>query len=112
LQKFDEFNQHVYDLLPERNKETRMVKASRWFGQQLDGRSIRDLVIAFQEALIDFFPRESQKETLAKIYQKIQELETIQGEMMIHQIDKNMEKAIPIMQQQIEKNMNPVLSGG
>ncbi|MDR1478142.1 MAG: hypothetical protein LBJ00_04295 [Planctomycetaceae bacterium] len=108
----DEYNckqADLYEDFPELKNEPKMGKASRWFGGCVDGDVLRQMLVAFEEAIIDFFPSESKRETIRKALNKIREIEKQHTTMVLEQIDLNAEKMIPIMREQIAQSMKPEL---
>jgi predicted nucleic acid-binding protein len=85
---YDTEKADMYEMIPEWKKESNMKKASRWFSGRIDGATLYQLIEAFQDALIDFFPSESRKAALRKIIAKSKELELIQDQEIETQINE------------------------
>jgi hypothetical protein len=113
--EYDKNNAEMYELIPEWKKESTMIKASRWFGNRLNGETLITLIEAFQEGLIDFFPNESKRAALRKIIAKEKELEQIQNE----ELETQMTEMFPLVtdkirketQRKIKENFSGLLSG-
>ncbi len=106
--KYDKDNEHMYELIPEWADEPTMTKASRWFGQRLNGGAVMELIEAFQEALIDFFPNEGRKKALRHIMEKNQELDRIQNEESVQLIDRAFEQAVPAIREEAQKHASKI----
>jgi hypothetical protein len=115
LAEYDESRREDYEMFPELKAESEKIKASRWFGEQLDGQALIALIDAFQEALINFFPNESRKMALKKILEKSRELEQMQSNEVIRQIDEAVVQAAPKIQaetrKRIQESVSNALSG-
>ena len=109
VQQYDADNVHMYELIPDWSKEPTMTKASRWFGQRLNGKALEELSAAFQEALIDFFPNESRKTALKLIMEKSRELDRIQCEEAVSQIEQAFEQAVPAIREETKRRAETVL---
>jgi hypothetical protein len=108
---YDIHNESTYADFPELKDESKVTKASRWFGSYINGAVLSGMITAFQEALIEFFPSENQKAILKKTLLKIQELEKLHSEMIQTQLDKSVEQIKPKMEQAIESQFNRGISG-
>ncbi|MDR2643431.1 MAG: hypothetical protein LBC74_11630 [Planctomycetaceae bacterium] len=106
--EYDADNADLFEMIPEWKKESTMKKASRWFASRIDGATLTQLVEAFQEALIDFFPSESRKAALRKIIAKAKELERIQDEELETQINE----MFPIVTEKIRSEARRIAKQG
>ena len=97
VQKFDELNRKTYELFPEQASETLLQKASRWFGNLIDGNAIDDMTKAFEEAVINFIPNENRKAALRAILEKERETARIESDYQV--------KAVHMLFEQAKKNL-------
>jgi hypothetical protein len=111
LALYDEANRETYEMCPELKTESEKIKASRWFGEQLNGQSLIEMVDAFQEALVNFFPNESRKAALKKILEKSRELERMQSNEMVQQIDEAVAQAAPKIRAETKRRIQESISG-
>jgi hypothetical protein len=113
--EYDKNNAEMYELIPEWKTESAMTKASRWFGQRLNGETLITLIEAFQEGLIDFFPNESRKAALRQIIAKQKELERIQNEELENQMNKVFPQVTEKIREQsrdiVKRELSELLSG-
>jgi hypothetical protein len=111
LAAYDEAHKDDYEMEPELKAETGRIKASRWFGEQLDGPALEALIDAFLEALVNFCPNGSRKAALKKILAKSKEVEQIQSETMLQQIDEAAVQIQAETKRRIQESVSGVLSG-
>jgi hypothetical protein len=78
LKKYDENNQKTYEFIPELKDEPAITKASRWFGNTINGDSVIEIIDAFIEAVINFTPSESRRNAMRMILAKEKEIEKLE----------------------------------
>jgi hypothetical protein len=99
LKKYDEQNAKSYQLQPELGEEPPITKASRWFGNTINGDVMIEIIEALLEAVINFTPSESRRQAMRTILAREKEMEKIESEMRI----KSIEKVFNKKQGQLEK---------
>ncbi|MDR2169699.1 MAG: hypothetical protein LBP59_06125 [Planctomycetaceae bacterium] len=92
LEKYDNENKKTYELRPELELESRLTKASRWFGNSIDGDTVIKIVDAFSEAIVNFIPSESRRQTLQVVLAKEKEIEQIEAELQMKSAERTFQK--------------------
>ncbi|GHT42978.1 hypothetical protein FACS189443_6510 [Planctomycetales bacterium] len=103
---YDASNADMYELVPEWKTESNVIKASRWFGERINGAVLGNLIEAFQEALIDFFPNESRKTALKKIVENQKQIDRIQ----VEEIEKQLTEMMPRVEAKIRSETKEKIS--
>ena len=111
LADYDVANAATYEMIPEWKTESTKIKASRWFGELINGAALRSLTSAFEEALVNFCQSESRQAALKKLLEKSRELERMQGDEMIQRIDEAMPQIQAEAKRLIQESLSDALSG-
>jgi len=87
LQEYDRESEWEYELHPDRKKESAVIKASRWFGAQVDGDVLMTMKEAFYEAAVNFIPNENRRQAMRLIIEKEKEMERMETELQLKTVE-------------------------
>lgn len=115
---YDEANRGTYELFPEQANEPPLTKASRWFGQMIDGTTLIAIIGAFQEAVVNFIPNENRRNSLRMVLEKHKALEALEmeyqrktAERMFEATEKNLEKLWEAKEATVTGDLSRELAG-
>lgn len=84
VSRYDQEHAKIYECFPDREKETLLQKASRWFFNRIDGNALESMVHAFRDAVVNFTPNLLLRKALGEWVAKQKEVEQL-GAERLHQ---------------------------